>query len=143
MTGSRIQIIPKEITVMRSRMKLFAAFCIIFAGLVLPVFAAVAAANNGERPCANDIAKFCSDVKPGGGRILGCLQEHRDDLSASCRDRIANARERRNMLGACRDDAAQFCRDVRPGGGRIIQCLREHSSGLSGECGDAVSHGNK
>lgn len=34
--------------------------------------------------CADDVEKFCADVKPGGGRIIGCLEEHRADLGPAC-----------------------------------------------------------
>ena len=39
--------------------------------------------------CRYDIARFCSDQTPGGGRIAGCLQKHRDELSPECKDRIS------------------------------------------------------
>jgi hypothetical protein len=38
--------------------------------------------------CNFDVARFCGDVQPGGGRIVKCLQDHRDDLSPECKDRI-------------------------------------------------------
>ena len=38
--------------------------------------------------CRYDIARFCADQTPGGGRIAGCLQKHRDDLSPECKDRM-------------------------------------------------------
>jgi hypothetical protein len=125
---------------MRLRTKPFAALCLVFAGLALLVIgAAASAANSGRRPCAGDIAKFCTDVKPGAGRILDCLEEHQADLSASCQQRISRAEKRRNRRKACRDDAARLCKDVQPGGGRIIQCLKEHSADLSSGCQDLLS----
>jgi Golgi apparatus protein 1 len=38
--------------------------------------------------CQYDIIRFCSDVQPGGGRVATCLQDHRDDLSPECKDRL-------------------------------------------------------
>ena len=38
--------------------------------------------------CRFDIMRFCDDVTPGGGRVATCLQDHRDDLSPECKDRL-------------------------------------------------------
>ncbi len=35
--------------------------------------------------CKSDIDSLCPGIKPGGGRILRCLIEHKTDLSAKCR----------------------------------------------------------
>lgn len=40
--------------------------------------------------CRGDIARFCSDVAPGGGRVLTCLKSHGDDLSPLCADGMKN-----------------------------------------------------
>jgi hypothetical protein len=37
-----------------------------------------------EQACAGDIAQFCKEVQPGGGRIVKCLREHDKQLSPSC-----------------------------------------------------------
>lgn len=34
--------------------------------------------------CEADVKRFCSMVRPGGGQILQCLQEHAQDLSDPC-----------------------------------------------------------
>jgi len=39
--------------------------------------------------CEADAKRLCPDVKPGGGRILHCLEAHTPDLSAACREAIA------------------------------------------------------
>ena len=35
--------------------------------------------------CQPDVAKFCSDVQPGGGRIAACLKQHAAEISDACR----------------------------------------------------------
>jgi hypothetical protein len=85
--------------------------------------------------CADDITKFCKDVKPGGGRIAKCLKDHENELSGICKDEIAEVQKRFNETAeACHDDVLKFCKDVEPGAGRIGRCLREHQSELSEEC---------
>lgn len=89
----------------------------------------------GGGACADDIAKFCKDVQPGGGRISGCLKAHEKELSATCKEEIAEVQKRWNETAqACHDDVLKFCKDVQPGGGRIAKCLREHQSELSADC---------
>ena len=85
--------------------------------------------------CADDIEKYCKEIKPGGGRIMNCLKAHEAELSASCRGKI---RELQGIIKdceqACAGDIAQFCKDVQPGGGRIMKCLRERDKELSPSC---------
>ena len=39
--------------------------------------------------CKPDAEKLCKNVQPGQGRVARCLVEHKDQLSASCREKIA------------------------------------------------------
>lgn len=92
-----------------------------------------------ERPCADDVAKFCKDVKPGGGRLAKCLKEHENELSSACKSRREELKMKvREAAKACHDDIEQFCGNVKPGGGRILRCLKEHESKLSTECREKV-----
>ncbi len=34
--------------------------------------------------CKEDIARLCSGVAPGGGRIIGCLKQHENEVSIGC-----------------------------------------------------------
>src|SRR5512139_3334577 len=89
-----------------------------------------------ELPCAEEIAKYCKEVKPGGGRILNCLNEHQKELSVSCREKLEESKKRLlEAQRACTGDMEKFCKDVQPGGGRILKCLREHTQELSSACG--------
>ena len=35
--------------------------------------------------CTEDAQRLCAGVQPGGGRILACLKEHKDQLSDKCK----------------------------------------------------------
>ena len=35
--------------------------------------------------CTADAQKLCAGVQPGGGRIVACLKEHKDELSDQCK----------------------------------------------------------
>lgn len=43
--------------------------------------------------CNDDIRRYCSDVMPGGGRIIQCLIYNLDRLRPACREGIARARD--------------------------------------------------
>jgi len=49
---------------------------------------AVAAARAA---CETDIQRLCADVQPGGGRILVCLKQHKDQVSDGCRQAVIKA----------------------------------------------------
>jgi len=95
------------------------------------------------RPCADDIAKFCKDVKPGSGAIVSCLKQHENELSPVCKDHIVQVVQRANGMQACKGDVDKFCKDVKPGGGRIVRCLNEHASELSPGCQQSISQARK
>lgn len=106
----------------------------LWTGLALA--AAGAAQGQGQVPCADDAAKFCRDVQPGGGRIMKCMKEHENELSPACKERVAEMKKGfQEFREACQDDALKFCKDnIKPGGGRIVNCLKEHENELSPEC---------
>jgi len=42
--------------------------------------------------CASDIRALCAGVTRGGGRIVQCMQQKRDQLSDGCKSALASAR---------------------------------------------------
>jgi hypothetical protein len=48
------------------------------------------------RVCRADYERLCSDVTPGGGRILACLQSRAGQLSAACAQAMPRAQTLRD-----------------------------------------------
>jgi len=48
-----------------------------------------------KEACHDDADKFCGDVKPGKGRIMDCMKSHKDELSQSCKDELAEKKAAR------------------------------------------------
>lgn len=106
------------------------AVAVLCAGLL-----AVGVAQAAQGPCADDAAKYCKDVKPGGGRLAKCLKDNEKQLSPACRASIEESKKKvQEAHQACSDDVQKYCKDVKPGRGRIVKCLKEHEKDLSPEC---------
>jgi hypothetical protein len=43
------------------------------------------------KACKPDIARFCSQVPPGQGRIKACMKEHLPELSEPCKEGLFQA----------------------------------------------------
>jgi hypothetical protein len=43
--------------------------------------------------CRYDIARYCSDVSPGRGRVAECLERHASDVSPTCMDQLRKAEQ--------------------------------------------------
>jgi hypothetical protein len=96
---------------------------------------AIAPSAYAAPSCKADVAKFCPQVQPGGGRIAQCLKQNKAQLSPSCQERIKMVAARlKEVNQACEDDLQQYCAGTTPGEGRIAQCLKEHKDKLSTEC---------
>lgn len=115
----------------------------VFMACFLTLVASGAFAQEG-RPCAGDVAKFCTDVKQGQGRIAKCLDQYESLLSAECKAEFSEVKEViKNAYKACEDDMIMFCPWVQSGEGRILNCLRENKSHLSDECKENISKANQ
>jgi hypothetical protein len=43
--------------------------------------------------CGQDYQKYCTGTAPGGGRVVACLNGHRDQLSAACKKAIDSRKQ--------------------------------------------------
>lgn len=96
---------------------------VLAAGLLL---AAPAWARDGAaQACRADFKKFCSGVKPGGGRGAECLKQHESELSAGCKAAMGGA-------ARCAEQVRQVCGTDGDAAARRA-CMKEHAAEL-GDC---------
>jgi hypothetical protein len=50
--------------------------------------------------CRGDYDRLCASVRPGGGRVLACLQNHAGQLSAACSQAMPRAQSLRDSAAA-------------------------------------------
>ena len=51
------------------------------------------ALNAVRAACATDAKNLCAGVQPGGGRIIQCLMQHKDQVSDSCKEAVIKAKQ--------------------------------------------------
>jgi hypothetical protein len=107
-----------------------AVACLAIAIFSLSGIALAQPAGKGANPCRADAEKFCKDVKPGGGRIVQCLEQHVPELSGPCRASFEEAQKKH----PCHADTQRLCKGVQPGEGRIAECMKRNESQLSAAC---------
>jgi Cysteine rich repeat len=99
-----------------------------------------------ENSCADDIKKYCSDVTPGEGRMIYCMQAHEDKISPKCAfdlqeaatDVQLSADNLKDAITACHAEIIGVCGTTQPGQGRIAACLFANKSTASKSCGEAL-----
>ena len=105
-----------------------------------------AEATKLENSCVEDIKKYCSDVTPGEGRMIYCMQAHEDKISPKCAfdleeaatDVQLSADNLKDAITACHAEITGVCGKTTPGQGRIAACLIANKSTASKNCVDAL-----
>jgi hypothetical protein len=72
-------------------MKAFLAASLCVALSATASYAQSAAARAVLGACKPDIARFCSQVPPGQGRIKACMKQHLPELSEPCKEALFQA----------------------------------------------------
>jgi hypothetical protein len=99
-----------------------------------------------QNSCAEDIKKYCSDVTPGEGRMIYCMQAHEDKISPKCAfdleeaatDIELSADNLKGAVNACREEITGVCGKTQPGQGRVAACVMAHKSTASKSCVEAI-----
>lgn len=58
------------------------------------------AAATLKKACRSDYATHCASVRPGGGRVLACMQQNRAALSPACRTALDRLPQTAGPAGA-------------------------------------------
>jgi len=104
--------------------------------LVMLVTASGSFAQQYDNPCEGDIARFCSNLRPGSGIIAECLSQNEAQLSPGCKDmHLAKLAELlKQTKQACESDSSKFCGAELQQGIQLLRCLRINKTGLSPDC---------
>src|SRR5580704_5922483 len=62
--------------------------------------------SDARTACASDVQKVCPGVPPGGGRILDCLKQHKDEVSDGCKRAVLSAMGKSSGDASSADGAA-------------------------------------
>ncbi len=97
--------------------------------------------------CKVELEKYCSQVTPGQGRILGCLYAYQDKLSGKCEYALYDAAVQLEravaalsyVVNECGDDLDKHCSSVPAGEGRLLNCLENNEKQVSGRCKQALN----
>ncbi len=143
------QLFPAELNLAQQRASLFGSYANLYKAMGggwmaeaerLATQADVPVAET-PKPCADEFERFCKDVKHGLGLMIVCLDQHREELSPACRDKVGGALLKLDKAKQdCSGDLASFCSGVKPGGGRQLDCLKKQSDKLTPACRSHVQH---
>ena len=102
------------------------------------------AADDEAPPCLADVQQFCANVPPTGNFEQGCLQAHRDQLSADCRKRVDTyTTDNEALSSACGSDARRYCENIQTAAGAQQSCLVTHRESLSEKCREKLDEQSK
>jgi hypothetical protein len=145
---------------MKITLRLLAKLGILLSLAILPTGSASAQSDTGkaildkltakvkklESACAKDIKKYCSNVTPGEGRLVYCMQAYEDKIRPSCAFELEEAATSvlttadalKDAVMACKAEITGVCGKIQPGQGRIAACLLANKATNSPGCADAI-----
>jgi hypothetical protein len=109
----------------------------LLSAAILLVCAAAPASSEAQiaGPCSETVTKVCKDVVPGGGRIMKCLNDHRDEQSIACKDWIEDQQKSmRELMAVCPTEIATLCKSVPADKASMYYCLLDNYIALKVDC---------
>lgn len=108
--------------------------------LVLMAVTASPTPAEQNRPCAEDMKKYCSSVSPGGGRLLQCYEQQKKNMSAEC---VAWAESlKKNAVevkAACKAETDMSCNSEKGDPFAMLNCIQANYTRLSQKCIDKLN----
>src|SRR6266850_727084 len=118
------------------RLCIQATLCALAAALCALTLPSAACADSA---CLPDAWQYCGNVAPGAGRLRICLGSNWDNLSSTCREKVAEVVEKAQALQQnCGADLERLCPGLKPGGGQLYLCLKAQESKTSSQCRAAL-----
>jgi hypothetical protein len=97
----------------------------IFLATVLALAGMSAQAQNQGGVCKADAQKLCKGTKPGGGRVIACLQQHEAELTPACKEQLPT-------LAACGEEMKKVCGEAGPR--KMRECAKTNADKLKAVC---------
>ena len=86
-------------------------------------------------PCAEDMAKYCGGITPGGGRLLACYEQQKKNMSGQC---VSWAEYLKTNTGdlreACTKELDARCNFEKGDPMAMLNCLQSNYINLSPKC---------
>ncbi len=125
---------------MRSNTPLVTSIVVAIITLGLIFSWSIGAFSQDAGPCAEDIQTLCPGIKPGGGKLSGCLKENANNLSRGCKIHLIKiARQVEKVGQACEDDVATLCASAGDKKAEVMQCLQSNEAKLTPDCKSSLS----
>ena len=97
--------------------------------------AAVSASALNVGPCTDDFNQYCSDVTPGGGRLVQCYEQNKNKMTADCVGWAESAKVSGQALrAACADMLDARCQSEQGDPFASIDCLQSNDVDLTPKC---------
>jgi len=108
---------------------------ILVAGVLTLLLSNAPAFGQAENPCADDLAKYCDYVEPGGGRLVRCYEQNKNSMSAGCIAWAEAAKANADSLkAACADIIDDRCDLERGDPLEMLDCLQSNYVDLPPKC---------
>jgi len=123
-------------------MKQYRVVALLLFALILPVLVsplivqpAMAQAYGNQWPCADDMNKFCSGVRAGGGKLFDCYEQQKTNMSGQCVAWAENLkRTGGDLRDACAKEIDSRCSSHRSDSMELLDCLQSNYISLSPTC---------
>lgn len=104
--------------------------------LLVPATARQASAQAYEQwPCQEDMAKYCSGITPGGGRLLACYEQQKANMSGRCVSWAEYLKKNAGDLrDACSKEIDARCNFEKGDPMAMLNCLQSNYIDLSPKC---------
>lgn len=108
---------------------------VLAAVALMMLSSAVPASAQQTNPCTNDFATYCPDVTPGGGRLVQCYEQNKNQMSADCIGWMEGVKANAAPVKkACADMINSRCADVKGDPLGMQNCLQSNYIDLTVDC---------